>query len=198
MSFRRVSDDIVRGGGSVNQLGEHYVDFTFAFEGDHDGATAAAEAWIERVETFGGIDASRGRRPALREWSLTTRDSIAWASVPECHLSEGGESPSLMRCQGVTAQVPDTLDDSRVLKYASVTASVEPTGATRHTVGGVPMGPAAALAVVQYDNDDAFYLFYLDGQGQVVTDTWHASVDAALDQAAFEYEGLRWQDAASQ
>jgi hypothetical protein len=27
-----------------------------------------------------------------------------------------------------------------------------------------------------------------------VTDTWHESVDAALDQAAFEYRGLRWQD----
>jgi hypothetical protein len=97
----------------------------------------------------------------------------------------------------VTGEVPDTLTDARVLKYATVTASVEPTGAIRHTVGGVPMGPAAALAVVQYDNDDAFYLFYLDGLGEVVTDTWHASVNAALDQAAFEYEGLRWHDASA-
>jgi hypothetical protein len=69
--------------------------------------------------------------------------------------------------RGQDAEVPDTLNHARVLKYATVTASVEPTGATRHTVGGVPMGPAAALAVVQYNNDDAFDLFYLDGQGKV-------------------------------
>jgi hypothetical protein len=49
---------------TVNRLGEHHVDFTVAFEGDHAGATAAAEAWRERVETFGGID--RITRAALR------------------------------------------------------------------------------------------------------------------------------------
>jgi hypothetical protein len=56
------------------------------------------------------------------------------------------------------------------------------------------MAHAAALAVVQYANEDAFYLFNLDGQGQAVTDTWHALIGAALDHAAFEYDGLRWQD----
>ena len=49
---------------TVNQLGEHYIDFTFAFEGDHDGAIAAAEAWIENVEASGFID--RITRAALR------------------------------------------------------------------------------------------------------------------------------------
>jgi hypothetical protein len=48
----------------VNELGEHWVDFTVVFDGDYDGATAAAEAWIERVETFGAID--RITRAALR------------------------------------------------------------------------------------------------------------------------------------
>ena len=48
----------------VSELGEHWVDFTVVFEGDYTGATAAAEAWIERVETFGGIE--RVTRAALR------------------------------------------------------------------------------------------------------------------------------------
>ena len=31
--------------------------------------------------------------------------------------------------------------------------------------------------------------------GAVVTDTWHLSLDDALHQAAFEYDGLTWTDA---
>jgi hypothetical protein len=34
----------------------------------------------------------------------------------------------------------------------------------------------------------------LDTHGGVVTDTWHASLDDALHQAAFEYRGLTWAD----
>ena len=40
------------------------MDFTVAFEGDHAGATAATQAWAERVQTFGGI--GRITRVALR------------------------------------------------------------------------------------------------------------------------------------
>jgi len=54
------------------------------------------------------------------------------------------------------------------------------------------MGPAAALAIARYANENGFYLFYLDQAGNVVTDTFHESPEAALDQAAFEYLGLTW------
>jgi hypothetical protein len=40
------------------------------------------------------------------------------------------------------------------------------------------------------------YLLYVDDSGEVVTDTWHASLEDALHQAAFEYEGLTWADVA--
>jgi hypothetical protein len=59
------------------------------------------------------------------------------------------------------------------------------------------MGPASALAIARYEEPDGYYLFYLDGSGKVVTDTWHDSVGAALDQAAFEYGGLVWVDVVS-
>jgi len=91
---------------------------------------------------------------------------------------------------------PLELDGAKVLKFAMVSPEVEPTGATRHTVGGVEFGPAAALAIARYPNEEGTYLFYLDDSGQVVTDTWHASLDDALSQAAFEYEGLIWADVA--
>jgi hypothetical protein len=41
---------------NVNPLGEHWVDFTVVFDGNTEGAAAAAQAWIERVETFKGLE----------------------------------------------------------------------------------------------------------------------------------------------
>ena len=43
----------------VNDLGEHHLTFSVAFDGDQEKAIAAADRWIERVKTFGGI-AARG------------------------------------------------------------------------------------------------------------------------------------------
>jgi hypothetical protein len=91
---------------------------------------------------------------------------------------------------------PDKLDGAKVVKFAVVSATVEPTGSTSHVVAGAEVGPAAALAIARYPEQDGFYLFYLDAGGNVVTDTFHASVEAALEQAAFEYRGLTWTDPA--
>ena len=52
------------------------------------------------------------------------------------------------------------------------------------------MPPAAALAVVQYPSENAYYLLYLDADGNEVTDTWHATLDDALLQAEREYAGI--------
>jgi hypothetical protein len=91
------------------------------------------------------------------------------------------------------AGTPHELDGARVLKLALVTPDVRPTGATSHTVGGVGFGPVAALAIARYPDQDGTYL-YLDDDGRAVTDMWHASLDDALHQAAFENEGLSWAD----
>jgi hypothetical protein len=90
--------------------------------------------------------------------------------------------------------VPKELDGAKVLQYALVSDEVEPTGATRHVAREVELGPATALAIAQYEGAEGFYLFYLDGEGAVATDTYHDSIEAAHAQAAFEYVGLRWSD----
>jgi hypothetical protein len=90
--------------------------------------------------------------------------------------------------------VPKKVDGANVLKYAIVSDEVEPTGATRHYRSGSELGPATALAIAQYEGEEGFYLFYLDAEGAVATDTFHDLVEGALDQAAFEYSGLRWSD----
>jgi hypothetical protein len=91
-------------------------------------------------------------------------------------------------------EVPEELDGAKVVKYAVVSSKVKPTGATRHLVAGAQPGPTAALAIARYREEDGFYLFYLDDEGRVVTDTLHESLEAAFDQASFEYYGLSWTD----
>jgi hypothetical protein len=92
--------------------------------------------------------------------------------------------------------VPEELDGANVLKYAIAADEVEPTGATRHEAAGRELRPAAALAIAKYEGREGFYLFYLDNDGAMATDTFHDSVEDALGQAAFEYTGLRWSDVA--
>lgn len=52
------------------------------------------------------------------------------------------------------------------------------------------MDPVAGLAICQYKNDDAFYLFGCDESWSSLTDTSHQSLGEAKEQAEFEYEGI--------
>jgi hypothetical protein len=53
----------------------------------------------------------------------------------------------------------------------------------------------SSLAIASYPGEDGYYLFYLDPSGEELTDTFHDSVDAAMQQAEWEF-GVRpeeWQ-----
>jgi hypothetical protein len=80
-----------------------------------------------------------------------------------------------------------------VVMYASVTPDVRPTGRARHILPSGVTGSASAL-VIWHDRDDTggYFLFGLDTDAQVETDTWHMSVDEAVAQADSEYSGLVW------
>jgi hypothetical protein len=79
--------------------------------------------------------------------------------------------------------------------YAKVTPDVRPTGATEHVLPSGIAGPASTLAIVEDEDDTGgFFLFGLDAEGSVETDRWHEPVEAALDQAVWEYIGLAWAD----
>lgn len=91
---------------------------------------------------------------------------------------------------------PEFLDGARVLQFASL-ASSQPTGKTRHVAGGVVVKEFAALALAQYAHEgDGVYLFYCDPGWNVVTDTWHEDVAAAIRQANFEFGLLQFQELA--
>jgi hypothetical protein len=81
---------------------------------------------------------------------------------------------------------PEFLDGARVLQVARLSHS-QPTGRTRHVVDGVDVGGFAAIAIARYDGSDRAYLFYCDTDWNVVTDTEHPSVTAAIEQANFEF-----------
>ncbi len=69
------------------------------------------------------------------------------------------------------------------------------TGNCSQIVAGEVQGPAAGLAICRYDGEVGFYLFGCDDRWRSVTDTWHQSIDEAIAQAEFEYEGTAatWQ-----
>ncbi len=92
---------------------------------------------------------------------------------------------------------PESLDGARVLQFASLARS-QPTGRTRHVVGGVEIKDFAALAIAQYETEPhCVYLFYCDPSWNVITDTWHEDVAAALEQANFEFGLLQFHEFAT-
>jgi len=92
----------------------------------------------------------------------------------------------------VGMQPPRELDGAVVVRWAEVTADAVPTDRTRHVVDGEPKEPFLQLAIARYPGDDGYYLFYLDSGGGVVTDTYHDSLEGAVEQADYEDIGLTW------
>lgn len=88
--------------------------------------------------------------------------------------------------------VPTIVGSLRVIVYSVIDERHEPTGWCVHKVGGAPLGPVHALAICRAaPPDEGFYLFYCDDDYNPLTDTWHHSLDDALDQAELEYRGVQ-------
>jgi len=85
---------------------------------------------------------------------------------------------------------PDTVDDAKVVCYAPVGPRSGYTGRTRHVVAGVVTGQMDGVVIAQYPGENGYYLFGCDSEWHSVTDTWHATLEGALAQASFEYEGV--------
>ena len=85
---------------------------------------------------------------------------------------------------------PKELDGAMVIYYLVLGDKHRRTGAYRHFVDGQLMGYVPALAICQYAGQDAAYLFHCSDEWEVVTDDLFATAEDALEQAAFQYEGL--------
>ncbi|WP_299698506.1 hypothetical protein [Hydrocarboniphaga sp.] len=78
------------------------------------------------------------------------------------------------------------MSDYTVLKQVTLTPAHVATGKTRHVKGGEVLPPAHSLQLVKFD-EDGFYLLHFDADRGEVTDTFHATVDDALNQANWEF-----------
>ena len=89
---------------------------------------------------------------------------------------------------------PELLDGAAVLKVADLSSAV-PTNATRHVVEGRTVSGFAGLALAKYSADPGLYLFYCDADWNIVTDTYHATMDEAIAHAEFEFGSVAFVDA---
>lgn len=90
---------------------------------------------------------------------------------------------------------PKVIDDAKVILFSPIDSRHKPTGNCKHIVAGILQGPAAGLAICQYDEDPYYYLFYCDPDWNTITDTCHQTLQLAKDMAEFEYIGVSqtWQ-----
>jgi hypothetical protein len=75
----------------------------------------------------------------------------------------------------------------RVIAKVRLTPAHEPTGFTRHLLPSGEMPPPVELQIAQYPNEKGFYLFYLGDDGEVMTDTYHDTIERAFEQAELEF-----------
>jgi len=90
---------------------------------------------------------------------------------------------------------PEAIDGSTVILFTPIDQRHRHTGNCRQVAAGVLQGPASGLAICKYESEEGYYLFGCDATWSSVTDTWHQTVEEAMRQAEFEYEGVTgsWQ-----
>ena len=87
-------------------------------------------------------------------------------------------------------QPPELIGGAQLVRWTVIDERHRPTGDCRQIVGGTLQGPAAGLAICQYEGEESYYLFGCDANWNTVTDTWHETLEQAPQQAEFEYEGV--------
>ncbi|MFI5456807.1 MAG: hypothetical protein ACHRXM_15275 [Isosphaerales bacterium] len=90
---------------------------------------------------------------------------------------------------------PKQIGGATVVLFSLIDERHRYTGNCRQIVASVLEGPAAGLAICQYGGEDSFYLFGCDEHWSSITDTWHRTIEEAMGQAEFEYQGVAatWQ-----
>jgi hypothetical protein len=85
--------------------------------------------------------------------------------------------------------------DYTVIKEVSLKADAS-TGKTKHFKGSEELTTPTKLQIAQYPDDSGFYLFYLNQNDEILTDTYHETFESAVAQAEFEFNVPRsdWTD----
>jgi hypothetical protein len=89
------------------------------------------------------------------------------------------------------------VDHYKIIKRIVFNGKIKPTGKTVHYFGNNELPLPFSLEIAQYEDDNGYYLLYLDKNGEVQTDTYHDSIHAAMEQAEWEFDisEEEWEDA---
>lgn len=84
---------------------------------------------------------------------------------------------------------PRLLNGDPIVRWSAIDARQRQKAVCQHPAGRGFVVPAA-IAIGRL-RETSWMLYRSDHAWNVIADTWHESLSAAIDQAEFEYEGLR-------
>lgn len=74
-----------------------------------------------------------------------------------------------------------------ILKKVELKEKHKRTGKTRHYRKSEILSSPKYLYIVQYEEDEGYYLLHIDGEGNELTDTFHETLNDAFEQAKWEF-----------
>ena len=75
----------------------------------------------------------------------------------------------------------------KILKKVILNEKHIPTDKTTHYAFGETLNKPFALQIVSFKNVEGYYLLYLNSKGEEMTDTFHESLEKAIEQANWEF-----------
>lgn len=85
--------------------------------------------------------------------------------------------------------IPDIIGNAGVICYVIVGQALT-TGNTQHYAHGRLLSAAYGLAVCRYEKEEGYYLFSCNSEWKEFADTYHKTIEDAMEQAEFEYAGI--------
>lgn len=82
---------------------------------------------------------------------------------------------------------PNQIGNADLVAYVALEDKHIRTGFTEHWVGGKLVKDFYGLAICKYPNSNGYYLFYCDSAWVDITDTYHETIEDAIEHAEFEY-----------
>ena len=82
---------------------------------------------------------------------------------------------------------PIKIDGADVIAYIILNQKHQKSGKTSHYINDALVTEFSGLAICKYADSEEFYLFYCNESWECITDTYHETVESAIDQAEFEF-----------
>lgn len=87
--------------------------------------------------------------------------------------------------------IPALVGGAPVIAYTPLDQRHTPMNTTKPITQKADRSHPLGLAICRYTDQPGYYLFACDQDWNTLADTWHETLDDALDQAEFEYSGAR-------